>query len=130
MYIQQTRKVDTRNQSKQRPSQGPNHNNGTRNLSLIQHEEKGSLSFSKVVTSMEFYLSYSIPISYEAVLNHHLPNHNQESALSAALATKAINAAPTPLPSFAIPTRMRFSPSGPISGISRQASRMYSSKPG
>lgn len=57
MYTQKTRKLDIRNQSKQHPSQGQNQNNGTRNLSLIQHEERGSFSFSKVVTSMELHLS-------------------------------------------------------------------------
>jgi hypothetical protein len=45
-------------------------------------------------------------------------------------ATNAIKAAPTPLPSLAMPMRIRFSPSAPISGISRSASRMYFSKPG
>jgi hypothetical protein len=34
-------------------------------------------------------------------------------------ATRAINAAPTPLPSFAIPIRIFFSPLSPIPGITR-----------
>lgn len=45
-------------------------------------------------------------------------------------ATSAISAAPTPLPSFAIPMRIRFSPLLPISGTSLSAVRICSSNPG
>ncbi len=39
-------------------------------------------------------------------------------------ATSAMSAAPTPLPSLAMPILIFLSPCGPISGISRNASRM------
>jgi len=57
--------------------------------------------------------------------------HRFSSAVPAACAaTSAIKAAPTPLPSFAIPIRILFSPLSPSSGISLNASRIYSSNPG
>ena len=59
------------------------------------------------------------------------PSQAFPRALSSAFAaTNAINAAPTPDPSFAIPILILFSPFSPSSGISRSASRIQSSKPG
>lgn len=52
------------------------------------------------------------------------------SCLASLSATRAIKAAPTPLPSLAIPMRMRFSPCLPMPSICWRASLMYSSKPG
>lgn len=63
-------------------------------------------------------------ISYPSIIVCTTNFIHQASDFSAALATRAIRAAPTPLPSFAIPIRIRFSPAVPISGISLKASRM------
>lgn len=65
-----------------------------------------------------------------AIATEHHQRPHSPALFIARSATSAINAAPTPLPSFAIPMRIRFSPSGPMRGISRKASRMYSSKLG
>ena len=70
----------------------------------------------------------SRPFPQLAFPAHHPFTTYSSSALDAA--TNAINAAPTPLPSFAIPILTLFSPFAPISSTSRNALLISSSNPG